>query len=112
MNRKAGIMAGIFLAAASAFAFYFIGFPLLSQNDQTGNPFSNLAENPASVSSIQSDIDSCVSNPTSDCDQEMQQIPKFCEQNKDQNISFCSDTLVRMYLDQRGFTRPTINEGK
>src|SRR2546426_11815337 len=112
MNRKAGIMAGIFLAATSAFAFYFIGFPLLSQNDQTGNPFSNLAENLASVSSIQSDIDSCISNPTSDCDQEMQQIPKFCEQNKDQNISFCSDKRVRMYLDQRGFTRPTINEGK
>ena len=112
MNRRQGILTGIFLAAASSLAFFFVGSPFLNQNDQTGNPFSNLAQSPESISTIQNDIDSCITNPTTDCDQEMQQIPKFCEQNKDQNISFCSDSRVQMYLSQRGLTRPTINEGK
>lgn len=101
----------IFLAGASAFAFYFIGSPFLNQNDQTTNPFSNFAQSPESVSTIQNDIDSCIANPTPDCDQEMQQIPKFCEQNKDQNISFCSDPRIQAYLDQRGLTRSKINVG-
>jgi len=112
MNRKQGIMTSIFLAAASAFVFFFIGSPILNPNDQTVNPFSNLAQSPESVSTIQNDIDSCIANPTTDCDQEMQQVPKFCEQNKDQNISFCLDPRIQMYLDQRGITRPTINVGK
>ena len=112
MNRKQGILTSIFLAAASAFAFYFIGSPFLNQNDQAENPFSNLTQSPESVSTIQNDIDACIANPTADCDQEMQQIPKFCEQNKDQNISFCSDPRIQTYLDQRGLSGPTVNVGK
>ena len=112
MNRKQGILTSIFLAAASALAFFFIGSPFLNQNGQTANPFSNLTQSPESVSTLQNDIDFCIANPTPNCDQEMQQIPKFCEQNKDQNISFCSDPRIQTYLDQRGLTRPTINVGK
>ena|SRR5437870_4063590 len=112
MNRKQGILTSVFLAAASAFAFYFIGSPILNQNGQAENPFSNLVQSTGSVSTIQNDIDSCTANPTTDCDQEIQQIPKFCEQNKDQNISFCSDPRIQAYLDQRGLTQSAINVGK
>lgn len=109
MNRRSGIITGILLAASSAFVFFFIGFPFLNQQSGEPSPFN--AQNPDTVSTLASDIDSCVSNPTSDCDQEMVQVSKYCQQNKDQNISFCSDPRVKAYLDNRGLTLPPVNVG-
>ena len=86
MNRRSGFITGIILAVSSAFFFIFIGFPLFNQQsgDQIGSPFTNSVQSPETISTIASDIDSCVANPTSDCDQEMLQVSKFCEQNKGQ----------------------------
>lgn len=109
MKRRGGIVSGIILAASSALVFYFIGFPFLNQQQDQPSPFN--VQNPGSLSTLASDIDSCVSNPTSDCDQEMIQISRYCKQNKDQNIPFCSDPRVNMYLDNRGLAQPTVNGG-
>lgn len=109
MNRRGGIITGIILAASSAFVFFFIGFPFLTQQADQPSPFN--AQNPDTVSTLASDIDSCVSNPTSDCDQEMIQISKYCQQNKGQNIPFCSDPRVKAYLDNRGLALPPVNGG-
>lgn len=115
MNRKRGMVAGIILAVSSAIFFLFIGFPLVSQQpgDQVNSPFSGSIQSPDAISTIASDIDSCVANPTSDCDQEMLQISKFCEQNKgqEQNYQFCTDARVKMYLDHRNMAQITVNGG-
>lgn len=115
MNRKKGMITGIILAISSAFFFLFIGFPVLNQQsgDQIGSPFSSSVQSPDAISTIASDIDSCVASPTSDCDQEMLQISKFCEQNKgqEQTYQFCSDSRVQMYLEHRSMAQITVNGG-
>ncbi|MDE1830065.1 MAG: hypothetical protein KGI25_07065 [Thaumarchaeota archaeon] len=115
MNRKRGLITGVILAISSAFFFLFIGFPLFNQQsgDQVGSPFTSSIQSPDSISTIASDIDSCVANPNSDCDQEMLQISKFCEQNKgqEQNYQFCSDSRVQMYIDNRNMAQITVNGG-
>ncbi|MGI0087766.1 MAG: hypothetical protein ACREBI_07370 [Nitrosotalea sp.] len=115
MNRKRGLITGIILAASSAFFFISIGFPFFNQqsSDQGNSPLSTSPQSPDTISTIASDIDSCVSNPTSDCDQEMLQISKFCEQNKgqEQTYPFCSDTRVQMYVDQRNMAQIKVNGG-
>src|SRR5579863_8929768 len=113
MNRKGGVITGVVLAISSVFFFIFIGFPLFNQqpSDQGNSPFSTSTQSPDTISTIASDIDSCVSNPTSDCDQEMLQVSKFCEQNKGQaqNYQFCSDARVQMYLEHRNMQQITVN---
>lgn len=109
MNKRRGIITGIILAASSVFVFFFIGFPFLNQQTDQPSPFN--AQNPDTISTVENDIDSCVSNPTSDCDQEMIQISKYCKQNQAQNIPFCSDPRVQAYLVNRGLTLPPVNGG-
>ncbi len=115
MDRKGGIITGVILAISSAFFFIFISFPLLNQqpNDQGNSPFSTSTQSPDTISTIASDIDSCMSNPSSYCDQEMLQISKFCEQNKgqEQTYSFCSDNRVQMYIEQRNVAQIKVNGG-
>lgn len=77
-----------------------------------GGAIPPLNQSPDSISTLSSDIDSCVSAPTSDCDQEMLQIKKFCQENTDQHIPVCSDPRIPQYVDQRGLERPAINTGK
>jgi hypothetical protein len=109
VNKRGGFIAGIILAAASAFVFFFIGFPFLNQQSNEPSPFN--AQNPDTTGTLASDIDSCVSNPTSDCDQEMIQVSKYCQQNQGQNIPYCSDPRVQAYLVNRGLTLPPVNGG-
>lgn len=115
MNRQRGFITGIILAVSSAAFFIFIGFPLFNQQsgDQVGSPFTNSIQSPDTISTIASDIDSCITSPTSDCDQEMLQVEKFCQQNKgqEQNYQFCSDSRVQMYLNQRNMQQITVNGG-
>jgi hypothetical protein len=114
MNRNRGIVTGVILAISSVFFFIFIGFPLFNQqpSDQGNSPFSSM-QSPDSVSTIASDIDSCVSSPNSDCDQEMSQISQFCSQNKgqEQTYPFCSDTRIQMYIEQRNINQIKVNGG-
>lgn len=102
----------IYLVIAISFAFtaYFFVSPFISSSNQDGL-IPSISQSPDSVSTLASDIDSCISNPTSDCDQEMLQIKKYCADNRDQNISVCSDVRVKEYVDNRGLERPTINTG-
>ncbi len=109
MNRSGGIITGIILAASSAFVFFFLGFPFLSQQQDQTSQF--ITQNPDSVSTLASDIDSCVSSPSSDCDQEMLQISNYCKQNHGQNLPFCSDPRISMYINNRGLSQPTVNGG-
>lgn len=115
MNRRGGLIAGIILAASSAFFFISIGLPFFGQQSiyPGGSPLSASPQSPDTISTIASDIDSCVSNPSSDCDQEMSQILQFCEQNKgqEQTYQFCSDTRVQMYVEQRDMTQIKVNGG-
>ncbi|MGI0046018.1 MAG: hypothetical protein ACREBB_02355 [Nitrosotalea sp.] len=115
MKRKNGIFAGIALAISSIFFFLFIGFPLFNQQsgDQVGSPFTTSMQSPDTISTIASDIDSCVANPTSDCDQEMLQVSKFCDQNRgqEQTYPFCSDSRIQMYLEHRSTAQITVNGG-
>ncbi|MGH2612596.1 MAG: hypothetical protein ACRDFB_06050 [Rhabdochlamydiaceae bacterium] len=115
MNRKGGIITGIILAASSAFFFISIGFPSFDQQSSYpgSSPLSSSPQSPDTISTIASDIDSCVSNPTSDCDQEMSQISEFCGQNKgqEQTYPFCSDTRVQMYVEQRDMAQIKVNGG-
>ncbi len=113
MNRKNGLITGIALAISSVFFFLFIGFPLFNQQsgDQVDSPFTSSTQSPDTISTIASDIDSCVANPTSDCDQEMLQVSKFCDQNRgqEQNYPFCSDSRIQMYLEHRDMAQITVN---
>ena len=108
-NRRLGIT--LFLASVVIFSFYFIGSPFIFQQQAGDGLFSNMTQNPQNVSTLEDDIDSCMSTPTSDCDQEMLQIKQFCKQNNDPNISVCSDHRVQSYIDQRGLERPSVNIG-
>ncbi len=116
MNKKSGLITGVILAVSSAFFFIFVGIPLFNQQsgDQVNSPFANNVQSSEEISTIASDIDSCMSNPTSDCDQEMTQVEKFCEQNKgqEQNYPFCADSRVQMYLEQRNTAQITVNGGE
>ena len=98
------------IAIAFALTIYFFASPFMSGSDQSGQ-IPPLNQNPDSISTLTSDIDSCVSTPTSDCDQEMLQIKKYCADNRGQNISVCSDVRVQEYIDSRGLERPVINTG-
>lgn len=102
----------IFLVIALAFAFtiYFFASPFMYGSNQ-GGTIPPLNQSPDSISTLTSDIDSCVSTPTSDCDQEMLQIKNYCNNNRGQNIPVCSDVRVQEYIDSRGLGRPTINTG-
>ena len=99
------------IAVAFGFSVYFFISPFLGSGDQT-SLIPGFNQNPDSISTLTSDVDTCVTNPTSDCDQEMLQIKKFCKENKDQHAPVCSDARVSQYVDQRGLERPTINTGK
>ncbi|GEM_PF-888758 len=115
MNKRNGLITGVALAASSALFFIFIGFPLFNQQsgDQIESPFTNSIQSPQTISTIASDIDSCITTPSSDCDQEMLQVSKFCEQNKgqEQNYPFCTDSRVQMYIDNRNMAQITVNDG-
>ena len=102
----------IYLVIAISFAFtaYFFVSPFLSSSNQDGM-IPSVNQSPDSVSTLASDIDSCISSPTPDCDQEMLQIKKYCAGNKDSNVSVCSDVRVQEYVDNRGLERPVINTG-
>jgi hypothetical protein len=99
------------IAAAFGFSVYFFISPFVGSGDQTGL-IPGFNQDPNSITTLTSDVDACVTNPTSDCDLEMLQIKKFCKENKDQNIPVCSDARVSQYVDQRGLERPAINTGK
>ena len=99
------------IAAAFGFSVYFFISPFIGSGDQTGL-IPAFSQNPNSISTLTSDVDACVTNPTSDCDLEMLQIKKFCIENKNQNIPVCSDARVSQYVDKRGLERPAINTGK
>jgi hypothetical protein len=101
----------LIIAVAFGFSVYFFISPFIGSGDQTGL-IPSFNQNPDSVSTLSSDVDACVTNPTSDCDQEMLQIKQFCKENKGQNIPVCSDARVPQYIDQRGLERPAINTGK
>lgn len=79
---------------------------------EQGGQIPPLNQNPDSISTLTSDIDTCVSTPTSDCDQEMLQIKNYCNNNRVQNIYVCSDVRVQEYIDSRGLERPIINTGR
>ena len=98
------------IAISFAFTVYFFVSPFLSSSNQDGL-IPSINQSPDSVSTLASDIDTCVSSPTSDCDQEMLQIKKYCVDNKNQNIPVCSDVRVQEYIDNRGLERPIINTG-
>ncbi len=110
MSIKRKIPIYFVIAISFAFTAYFFASPFISSSNQDGL-VPSISQSPDSVSTLASDIDSCISTPTSDCDQEMLQIKKYCADNKDQNISVCSDVRVREYVDNRGLERPTINTG-
>lgn len=113
MDRKRGYLTGIALAVSSVLFFLFVGFPLLTQpqGDQVNSPFGSSDQSPDTMSTIASDIDSCVATPTTDCDQEMMQLSKFCDQNRgqEQTYPFCSDSRIQMYLEHRNMAQITVN---
>lgn len=114
MDRRRGVLLGMILAGVSGMIFYFFTSPILypSSDQNSGNPITGPNQNPDTLSTLENDVDSCISNPTSDCDQEMLQILNYCQQNKDQNIPACSDARVQQYVEQRGLNRPIINTGQ
>lgn len=99
------------IAIAFAFTIYFFASPFMYGSEQ-GGQIPPLNQNPDSISTLTSDIDTCVSTPTSDCDQEMLQIKNYCNNNRGQNIHVCSDVRVQEYIDSRGLERPIINTGR
>ena len=111
MDKARKISTYLIIAVAIGFSIYFFISPFLGSGDQTGL-IPSFNQSPDSISTLTSDMDACVTNPTSDCDQEMLQITKFCNENKDQHIPVCSDARVPQYVDQRGLERPAINTGK
>ena len=111
MDKTRRISTYLIIAVAFGFSVYFFISPFIGSGDQTGL-IPSFNQNPDSVSTLSSDVDACVTNPTSDCDQEMLQIKQFCKENKGQNIPVCSDARVPQYVDQRGLERPAINTGK
>jgi hypothetical protein len=110
MDKRRRLSTYLVIAVAFAFSIYFIASPFLSPSDQSGT-IPGLNQSPDSVSTLTSDIDSCMTTPSSDCDQEMLQIGKYCDANKGQNISICSDARVPQYISNRGLERPVINTG-
>jgi hypothetical protein len=102
----------LIIALAFGFSIYFFISPFLDSQDQGQNAIPGINQNPGTVPTLTSDVDTCVTNPTLDCDHEMLQIMKFCKDNKDQHIPVCSDVRVPQYVDQRGLERPIINTGK
>ena len=111
MDKARKISTYMIIAMAFGFSVYFFISPFIGSEDQT-SLIPNFNQNPNSISTLTSDVDACVTNPTSDCDLEMLQIKKFCKENKDQHIPACSDARVSQYVDQRGLERPAINTGK
>ena len=111
MDKARKISTYLIIAVAIGFSIYFFISPFLGSGDQTGL-IPSFNQSPDSISTLTSDMDACVTNPTSDCDQEMLQIKKFCNKNKDQHIPVCSDARVPQYVDQRGLERPAIHTGK
>ena len=111
MDKARKISTCLIIVAAFGFSVYFFISPFTGSGDQT-NLIPGFNQNPNSITTLTSDVDACVTNPTSDCDLEMLQIKKFCKENKDQNIPVCSDARVPQYVDQRGLERPAINTGK
>lgn len=99
----------LIIAVAFGFSIYFFVSPFLYSSDQT---IPGLNQSPDSISTLTSDVDACMTNPTSDCDQEMLQISKYCDSNKGQNIPICSDARVAQYISNRGLERPQINTGR
>jgi hypothetical protein len=98
------------IGVAFAFTLYFFVSPFLYSSDQ-GGQVPAINQNPDSISTLSSDVDTCVTTPTSDCDQEMLQVKNYCNNNRGQNIPICSDVRVQEYIDSRGLERPTINTG-
>ena len=111
MNKARKISTYMIIAAAFGFSVYFFIYPFIGSEDQS-SLIPSFNQDPNSVSTLTSDVDACVTNPTSDCDQEMLQIKKFCQENQDQHIPVCSDPRVSQYVDHRGLERPAINTGK
>jgi hypothetical protein len=111
MDKMRKISTYMIIAAAFAFSVYFFISPFVGSGDQT-SLIPGFNQDPNSVSTLTSDVDACVTNPTSDCDQEMLQLKNFCKENNDQHIPVCSDARVSQYVDQRGLERPAINTGK
>lgn len=111
MDIKQRIATYFIIAVAFGFSIYFFASPFLNPSNQ-GSLVPSFNQSPESISTLTSDIDACMSNPTSDCDQEMLQIKKYCNDNKDQNISVCSDARVQEYVSNRGLERPPINTGR
>lgn len=111
MNKARKISTYMIIAVAFGFSVYFFIYPFIGSEDQ-GSLIPSFNQDPNSVSTLTSDVDACVTNPTSDCDQEMLQIKKFCQENQDQHIPVCSDPRIPQYVDQRGLERPAINTGK
>ena len=113
MDKARKISTYLIIVVAFGFSIYFFVSPFLDSEDQGQNPIPSFNQSPNSISTLTSDVDTCITNnPTSDCDQEMLQINKFCKYNKDQHIPVCSDARVPQYVDQRGLERQTINTGK
>ncbi len=111
MDKRRRVSTYLIIAVAFGFSVYFFASPFLYQSDQTG-AIPGLNQSPDSVSTLTSDVDACMSNPSPDCDQEMLQISKYCDGNKGQNVSICSDARVQQYIGNRGLERPVINIGK
>jgi hypothetical protein len=111
MDMRRRISTYIIIAITFAFSVYFFISPFLNPSDQ-GNLMPSPNQSPDSASTLTSDVDGCVSNPTSDCDQEMLQVKKYCSGNNNQNVPVCSDARVQEYIDNRGLDRPTINTGR
>jgi hypothetical protein len=112
MDKARKILTYLVIAVAFGFSMYFFVSPFLDSEDQGQNTIPGFNQSPDSISTLTSDVDACITNPTSDCDQEMLQITKFCKYNKDQHIPVCFDARVPQYVDQRGLERPTVNTGK
>jgi hypothetical protein len=112
MDKARKIPTYVLIALALGFSIYFFISPFLNPVDQGQNLVPSFNQDPNSISTLTSDVDACVTNPTAYCDQEMLQIKKFCNENKDQNILVCSDARMQQYVDQRGLERPTINTGR
>jgi hypothetical protein len=111
MDIKQRVSTYLIIAVAFGFSIYFFASPFLYPSDQSGT-IPSLNQSPDSISTLASDIDACMSNPTSDCDQEMMQINKYCNDNKGQDIPICSDARVKEYVGNRGLERPPINTGR
>lgn len=111
MDTRRRISTYLVIAVAFGFSIYFFASPFIYPSDQSGT-MPALNQSPDSISTLASDVDACMSNPTSDCDQEMLQINRYCNDNKGQNISICSDPRVQEYVGNRGLERPPINTGR